>query len=196
MAPRRKKMSYDGEALLEHCCRAGVPAPDTARRLRAAGHDISAATVGRRYQELRGSVRSSGKAVRAMARPVAPVQSAADAARLAALLQEQAAAEPAAEADEPMAEWLATLLATEVADGADVVLVMLPAALVAELAAAEHVRRSLACLALVATDTDEIDEPEHLAAARALLAAAAGELAVVQAAHFADAEREAEEPAS
>gem|GEM_PF-6134297 len=188
-------MSHNGEALLEHYCRAGVPAPETARRLRAAGHDISAATVGRRYQELRGNVRSSSKAVRAMARPVAPpppVQSEADASRLAALLQ-QAADEPEPEAEEPMVEWLAELLDAPADDGADVVFARVPAACLAELAAPEHVRRALACVALVSTDDGE---PGHLARARAVLVGASGELATVQAAHFPAEEPEAEEPTS
>ena len=179
---------------LQHACRAGISAPEAARVLQSRGARISAATVGRRYQELRGNVRSSSKAVRAMARPVAPpppVQAPADAAKLAELLQEQAA-----EAEAEIVPWLAELLAADVADGADVVFRMLPAALLAELAADEHVVSALATIALVASDDGEIERAPHIAAARDLLVAAAGELAGVHAGHFADDEPEAEEPTS
>ena len=163
---------------LQHACRAGISAPEAARVLQSRGARISAATVGRRYQELRGNVRSSSKAVRAMARPVAPtsVQSPADAEQLAGLLQEQAD-----EAEAEIVPWLAELLDAPAEDGAAVVFARLPAACLAELAAPEHVRRALACVALVSTDDGE---PEHLARARAVLVGASAELATVQAAHF------------
>ena len=116
-----------------------------------------------------------------------PKQSPADAAKLVELLS--AAPEP--EADEPMVEWLAALLDAPAEDGAAVVFCRVPAACLAELAAPEHVRRALACVALVSTDDGE---PEHLARARAVLVGASGELATVQAAHFPAEEPEAEEP--
>lgn len=64
MAPNRKNLSSTHESHLEHLCRAGVPAPEAASRLKALGCNVSAATVGRRYIELRGNTRASAKAQR------------------------------------------------------------------------------------------------------------------------------------
>ena len=118
-----------------------------------------------------------------------PAQREADAARLATLLQEQAAE---TEADEPMVDWLADLLAAEVEDGAGVVFRMLPGALLCELARDEHVVSALACIALVSADTGDDDDTQeaHATRARDLLAAAAAELVVVQAKHFPDDSQE------
>lgn len=149
-------------------------------RYQAALHGVSTATIRRAK-----SMTVSRETLERHARP-APRQSAADAAKLVALLS----AEPEPEADEPMVEWLADLLAADVADGADVVLCMLPAALSAELAREEHVVSALACLALVSADDGELEREPHIAAARDLLVAAAGELAAVHSAHFSDDESE------
>lgn len=140
-------------------------------RYQAALHGVSTATIRRAK-----SMKVSRETIARHAAP--PKQSPADTAKLVELLQETAAPEPA---DEPMVEWLADLLDAPAEDGAAVVFARLPAACLAELAAPEHVRRALACVALVSTDDGE---PEHLDRARAVLVGAAGELATVQAAHF------------
>lgn len=153
-------------------------------RYQAALHGVSTATI-RRAKSMTVSRETME---RHAARP-APRQSAADSAKLAALLQEQA---NEAEADAEIVPWLAELLAADVADGADVVFRMLPGALLCELAREEHVVTALACLALVSADTGDDDDTReaHIARARDLLVAAAGELANVHSAHFDDEETE------